>query len=217
MPSPRVDRKTGHWWKNGGAITRNGITRRVEPIINRLPAPVESGRYLTETERVKIADGARTDRSARKIASEIGRAVSTVSRELQRNTSVDGEYRPHAAQVMMRARRPRPKRRLLERDGELRELRTAGCAAMSTAGAREPDDQSNCRFGFKTSLHPRESEDIGVEIRAKLERSRTRSNSYSGNQDLPYAFFVGVTSNSRARCGLSWVRQRRLRSGECNQ
>ena len=117
-----VDRKTGHWWKNGGAITRNGITRRVEPIINRLPAPVESGRYLTETERVKIADGARAGKSARKIAAEIGRAVSTVSRELQRNSSVDGEYRPHAAQAMMRARRPRPKRRLLERDGELREL-----------------------------------------------------------------------------------------------
>lgn len=71
---------------------------------------------------MEIADGARVGKSARKIAAEIGRAVSTVSRELLRNASVDGEYRPHAAQAMMRASRPRPKRRLLERDGELREL-----------------------------------------------------------------------------------------------
>lgn len=32
-----IDRKTGHWWKNEGVITRNGVTRIVEPIIDRLP------------------------------------------------------------------------------------------------------------------------------------------------------------------------------------
>jgi hypothetical protein len=54
-----IDRKTGHWWKNGGSVTRNGITRVVEPIIDHHPVPAESGRYLTESERVTIADGVR--------------------------------------------------------------------------------------------------------------------------------------------------------------
>ncbi len=115
-----VDRKTGHWWKNSGSYTRNGIIRVIEPIIDREPARAESGRYLSEDERVTIADGDHAGKSARKIAGEMGRAVSTVSRELQRNQSVDGEYRLHAAQAMMQARRPRPKIRLLESDGELR-------------------------------------------------------------------------------------------------
>lgn len=117
----RIDRKTGHWWKNGGSFTRNGVTRVIEPIIDRHPARAESGRYLSESERVKIADGVHAGKSARAVAAELGRAVSTVSRELQRNACAEG-YRPHAAQAMMQARRPRPKARLLERDGELRGL-----------------------------------------------------------------------------------------------
>ncbi len=108
-----IDRKTGHWWKNGGSVTRNGVTRVLEPVINRQPALVESLRYLSAHERVVIADGAHAGQSARTIAG-LGRAVSTVSRELERNRSVDGVYRPHAAQAMMRSRRPRPKARRLE-------------------------------------------------------------------------------------------------------
>jgi IS30 family transposase len=116
-----IDRKTGHWWKNGGVVTRNGITRVVEPIINQDQVRAESGRYLSEDERVVIADGVRAGRSARSIAAELGRAVSTVSRELARN-QVGGEYRPHAAHQLMLTRRPRPKQRRLERDPELRRL-----------------------------------------------------------------------------------------------
>ena len=117
-----IDRKTGHWWKNGGTVTRNGVATFVKPVIDQQPEREESARYLSESERVQIADGAHAGRSARKIAAELGRAVSTVSRELQRNQSADAVYRPHAAQAMMRARRPRPKARRLESDGELRGL-----------------------------------------------------------------------------------------------
>ena len=77
---------------------------------------------MSEDERITIADGVRAGRSARAIAAELGRAVSTVTRELQRNRGADGQYRPHAAQAMMLARRPRPKHRRLAIDAELRQL-----------------------------------------------------------------------------------------------
>lgn len=72
-----IDRKTGHWWKNGGVVTRNGVTRVVEPIVNQFQARSDSGRYLSEEERIVIADGAHAGRSATSIAAELGRAVST--------------------------------------------------------------------------------------------------------------------------------------------
>ena len=117
-----IDRKTGHWWKNGGVVVRNGVTRVVKPVEAQVTPKLESGRYLSEDERVTIADAVRAGRSARAIAVELGRAVSTVARELARNAASDGNYRPHAAQAKMLARRPRPRRRRLEVDRELRQV-----------------------------------------------------------------------------------------------
>ena len=117
-----MDRKTGHWWKNGGVVVRNGVTRVVAPIAVPTASPPEvSTRYLSADERVIIADGVSAGRTSTSIAEELGRAVSTVARELKRNTAVDGgKYRPHVAHTKMLARRPRPKARRLEVDSELR-------------------------------------------------------------------------------------------------
>lgn len=106
-----IDRKTGHWWKNGGVVIRNGVTRVVAPItVPAATPPKASTRYLSEDERVTIADGVRDGRTSTSIAEELGRAVSTVARELKRNAGVDGgKYRPHAAHTKMLARRPRPR------------------------------------------------------------------------------------------------------------
>jgi transposase len=117
-----IDRKTGHWWKNGGVVVRNGVTRIVKPVEAQVAPKPESGRYLGEDERVTIADAVRAGRSARAIAADLGRAVSTVARELARNAASDGNYRPHAAQAKMLARRPRPRPRRLKVDGELRQV-----------------------------------------------------------------------------------------------
>lgn len=118
-----IDRKTGHWWKNGGTLTRNGVTRIVEPIVGRIPEQPASPRYLSEDERVAIADGVRAGRSARSIAAELERSASTVAREIRRNRDPgSGEYRPHMAHRRMLDRRARPKRRRLEIDQELRGL-----------------------------------------------------------------------------------------------
>jgi len=46
-----IDRKTGHWWKNGGVVIRNGVTRVVAPITAPAATPAESStRYLSEEE-----------------------------------------------------------------------------------------------------------------------------------------------------------------------
>lgn len=117
-----IDRKTGHWWKNGGVIVTESGTRVVEPVIGRYQGKPDSDRYLSEAERVIIADGTRAGKSARAIATELGRAVSTVARELTRNRASDGGYHPFTAHALMRARRTRPKPRRLESETGLREL-----------------------------------------------------------------------------------------------
>jgi transposase, IS30 family len=117
-----IDRKTGHWWKNGGVIYRNGAERVVVPVIGQVPAREASPRYLSLDERTVIADGVLAGKSAHTIAAELGRAVSTVCKEIKRNSGPNGEYRAHAAHASMLARRPRVKQRILARDAELRQL-----------------------------------------------------------------------------------------------
>ncbi|MEO7422866.1 MAG: helix-turn-helix domain-containing protein [Ornithinibacter sp.] len=75
-----------------------------------------SARYLSEGERVVVADRRRAQVSVRAIAREPGRDVSTVSRELRRNCGPAGEYRPSAAQRMAKARLARPRVRNVAAD-----------------------------------------------------------------------------------------------------
>ena len=67
------------------------------------------GRYLSFAEREEISVGVAAGESVRSIARRIGRAPSTVSRELTRN-AVRGRYRASTAQMtaMGRAVRPKP-------------------------------------------------------------------------------------------------------------
>ena len=75
-------------------------------------APV-SGRYLSFEEREEIAVLLAGDCGVREIARQLGRAPSTISRELQRNAAVRTgrpQYRASTAQTHAdrRARRPKP-------------------------------------------------------------------------------------------------------------
>jgi IS30 family transposase len=115
-----VTRRTGGRWRNGRSpeAPRNS---RPRPARARASAPA-SGRYLSEDERITIADRLREGASARAIAAGLGRSPSTVSREIRRNAQPGGGYRPHAAHARAAARRPRPKPRRLAVDAELRRL-----------------------------------------------------------------------------------------------
>ena len=53
--------------------------------------------HLTAEERDRLADLRADGLSLRAIAKALGRAVSTISRELRRNALDSGAYRPHVA------------------------------------------------------------------------------------------------------------------------
>ncbi len=97
-----VDRRTGRRWRRatGGQVPR----KKPEP----------SGRYLSVEERLQIADLHVAGAGVRAIAIQVGRAPSTISRELRRNgpqtgPRARGRYAPYAAQkrAELRARRPK--------------------------------------------------------------------------------------------------------------
>ena len=83
------------------------------------PENPRSRRYLSEQERVLIADRLAAGSTVRAIAGELGRSPSTISREICRNAGVDGRYRPHHAERAARERTRRPRQRLLVVDAVL--------------------------------------------------------------------------------------------------
>jgi transposase-like protein len=85
-------------------------------------APV-SGRYLSFTEREEIAVLLAGGSGVREIARRLGRAPSTISRELQRNAAIGRgrvEYRASTAQRHAERRAQRPKPAKLAVNPELR-------------------------------------------------------------------------------------------------
>jgi IS30 family transposase len=107
-----IGRKTGSKWRNGYRMT-DPKTGRVYtyPAItaDREQPAVISPRYLSEDERITIADRLRAGHSQRSIAAELGRSPSTISREIRRNRHRTGHYRPHYAQKKARLNRQRPR------------------------------------------------------------------------------------------------------------
>ncbi|MFI7050962.1 IS30 family transposase [Streptosporangium canum] len=113
-----INRRTGKRWRNGRRPS--GRTKGASPVQQAAP-PAGPSHYLREDERIHIADRAREKASIREIARELGRAPSTISREVRRNRHpTNGQYRPHAAQARADARRPRPKPSKIGQNPELR-------------------------------------------------------------------------------------------------
>src|SRR5712691_8903135 len=98
---------------------------------------VSSGRYLSMSEREEIFAGVERGESIRRIADAMGRAPSTVLRELRHNMrhqlyrsrspfshrrSGPWNYRPSAAQERMKRLASRPKTAKLAKNAQLREL-----------------------------------------------------------------------------------------------
>jgi transposase, IS30 family len=89
--------RTGEsWFRAAGGVKGNG------------PRRPPCGRYLSLAEREEIAVGVAAGASVRAIAGRLGRAASTVSREIRRNGSTLG-YRAAPAQAQAEFRAARPK------------------------------------------------------------------------------------------------------------
>ena len=115
-----INRRTGTRWRYGRTILNTaGEAVHYPPV--KLTAPkARHPRYLSLAERTTIADLRRAGVSVRDIADELGRAASTVSRELRRNTDGRGRYLPATAQRLSTERRSRSLRaRRVTRDVQL--------------------------------------------------------------------------------------------------
>jgi IS30 family transposase len=99
-------RAAEEWFRQAGGVKANG------------PRPV-TGRYLSVAEREEVAVGVAAGQPLRVIAARLGRAPSTVSREIRRNGTGRG-YRAVAAQAQAEFRARRPKTAKLAGDGRLR-------------------------------------------------------------------------------------------------
>src|SRR6266700_5772165 len=95
------------WFKKAGGVRSNG------------PRPA-GGRYLAAREREEIAVGLAAGEPVRAIAARLGRAPSTVSREIRRNSRGRRHYRALAAQGQAQWRAARPKTAKLAGNAVLR-------------------------------------------------------------------------------------------------
>jgi transposase, IS30 family len=102
-----LERTAEQWFRVAGGVKGNG------------PRGPVSGRYLSVAEREEIAVGVAAGEPVRVIAVRLGRAPSTVSREIRRNGTRRG-YRAVAAQAQAEFRARRPKTARLAGNARLR-------------------------------------------------------------------------------------------------
>lgn len=88
--------------------------------VSYVEAPI-SGRYLSQDDRIEIADGLAWGEQVKSIAARIGKSYQSVYREIARNRKPDGRYQPWFAHNQAHVRRRRPKPRRLAVDTALRE------------------------------------------------------------------------------------------------
>jgi len=79
-----------------------------------------SSRYLTQDDRIEIADGLAAGEPVKMIAERIGKTFQSVYREIARNRKPDGTYQPWYAHAQAYQRRRRPKTCRLAADEGLR-------------------------------------------------------------------------------------------------
>lgn len=118
-----ISRSSGTRWRHGHTVVlKSGNIKKYAPISHQKPAVI-SARFLSESERITIADLLHARLSIRAIALELGRSPSTVSREIRRNIhEPSGNYRPRTAQRSAERRRSRHRNGKISSNPELREF-----------------------------------------------------------------------------------------------
>jgi transposase, IS30 family len=115
-----INRRTGTRWRYGRTILNTAGEPVHYPAVSPIAAKPRHPRYLSLAERTMIADLRRAGVSVRDIADELGRAASTVSRELRRDADDQGRYLPATAERLSVERQCRSSRtRRVTRDVQL--------------------------------------------------------------------------------------------------
>jgi transposase, IS30 family len=117
-----INRKTGNRWRYGRKVRNSAGALVIYAPVKITEARPRSPRYLSEQERIQIADLLAARMGVRSIAEQLGRAPSTISREIRRNSDPDGRYCPHQAEQAARRRAGKPRTRRLAVDGVLAEV-----------------------------------------------------------------------------------------------
>jgi transposase, IS30 family len=84
-----------------------------------LPERPISSRFLSQDDRIAIADGLTAGQPVKAVAQSIGKSFQTVYREVRRNSKPDGRYQPWHAHNQATLRRRRPKSHRIAPGGEL--------------------------------------------------------------------------------------------------
>jgi IS30 family transposase len=117
-----INRKTGNRWRYGRKVRNSAGAFVIYAPVKINETKPRSPRYLSEQERIQIADLLAATTSLRGIAERLGRAPSTISREIGRNSDPDGRYRPHHADHAARCRACKPRKRRIAVDQALAEV-----------------------------------------------------------------------------------------------
>jgi len=86
-----------------------------------IEAPI-SRRYLTQDDRIEIAEGSAAGEPVTSIAARIGKSFQSIYREIKRNSKPDGRYQPWFAHNQAYLRRRRAKQRRFVTDDRLRSV-----------------------------------------------------------------------------------------------
>ena len=93
-----VNRRTGTRWRLGRTVVlASGAVLEYAPVTPSRSSKTACARYLSEHEWVLIGDGLRSGATMTQFAADLGRATSTITREVHRNSDESGAYRPFAA------------------------------------------------------------------------------------------------------------------------
>jgi len=116
VPARRDRPEDGTRWRYGRKVRNSAGAIVIYPPVKITQARPRSPRYRSEQERIRIADLLVAKATVRGIALDLGRAPSTISREIRRNSDPDARYRPHHAEQSARRRACKPRKRRIAVD-----------------------------------------------------------------------------------------------------
>ncbi len=175
-----------------GKVWRNGRTRPTgrneKPLVDRYRGGMDkpkttSARYPGLDERIAIADMHRAGSGVRAIARTLGRAPSTISRELRRNADdIGGGYGPNRAQQKAAHRLRRPKDRKIAPGTRLWDEVRAGLDMHWSPGRisgrlrlEHPGDGSMnaCRETICQAIYVQARGELRIQLRQAMRRGLT--------------------------------------------